>query len=178
MLATDTAGWIEAIGAAAAALGTVIAVAVALWQSRQQDRQINKRERRNDVRAAVDHAIASLVAGDHAVQQFVARVGTGQPQQIVQAAADKVSACEVDMRAAMASLSFRLGPDDDMIVALGEARDAFVAIYLAVGPVIINHEEGPEAVAPAQRNLDAFHALYERIIVIAERRFGTEQGSS
>lgn len=178
MLATDTAGWIEAIGAAAAALGTVIAVAVALWQSRQQDRQINKRERRNDVRTAVDHAIASLVAGDHAVQQFVARVGTGQPQQIVQAAADKVSACEVDMRAAMASLSFRLGPNDEMIVALGEARDAFVAIYLAVGPAIINHEEGPEAVAPAQRNLDAFHSLYERIIVIAERRFGTEQGSS
>lgn len=172
MASTDTAGWIESIGAACAAVGTVAAVIVALWQSRSQDRNINKRERRNDLRASADRAIASLIAGDHAAQRFISRVGTGQPPEVVTAAADFVSAQEIDMRAAAASLEFRLGPDDEMVRVMAAARQHFVAAYVATGPAMRAELEGPEVVAEAFAALREFREHVERVIDIALARFG------
>jgi hypothetical protein len=174
LISTDTAGWIESIGAACAAIGTVLAVGVALWQSRSQDRNINKRERQNDLRGGVDRAIASLVGGDHAAQRYIARVGAGEPQTAVMVAADDVSAREIEMRAAAASLEFRLGPSDAMVQVLDEARAYFVAAYVATGPALIEKLEGPEAVADATTALDEFRKRYERVVEMARERFGPD----
>lgn len=170
-IATDTAGWIESIGAACAAIGTVLAVGVALWQSRSQDRNINKRERRSDLRSGIDRAIASLV-GDHAAQRYIARVGAGEPQAAVMVAADNVSAREIEMRAAAASLEFRLGPHDAMVQILDEARAYFVVAYVSTGPALIEKREGPEAVENATAALAEFRKRYERIVEMARERFG------
>jgi hypothetical protein len=95
------------------------------------------REERADFIATLDRAIASLIAGEHALHQFISKVGTGAPPQVVQAAADQVSTHQIGMRAAFVSLRVRLGQSDSMVLALNRAEDLFEATYTATEPVLV-----------------------------------------
>lgn len=149
------------------ALG-IIATTLGQWLAHKLT---TSRERRSDLMATLDKTIASVVAGEHAVQQFIANVGTGKPQPIVQASADAVSAVQIEMRAAMTSLAVRLGTSDDVVEAFREAEAHFVAAFQATGPALVNQEQGPGAVAEALAEVAAFGEACERAFAYAHAAY-------
>ncbi len=106
-----------------------------------------KRDRNRDIVEVLDRAIEAFTAADHAVGQFLARVGTGWPPPELQLAADRVAAQEVQLRAATTSLALRMGDDHPLAVAFKGARDQFGPIYLLAGPALQAGATGPEALA-------------------------------
>jgi hypothetical protein len=137
------------------------------------DRLSSRRERRTDLMTTIDRAIESLVAGNHVIQQFIAKAGTGAPPPVVQEAADRVSEREIEMRAASASLRFRLGPDDPLVKVLDEARENFVASYLATRPALEEGLQGAQAMAPAFEAVRRFEDALDTMIDVAGTRFGS-----
>jgi hypothetical protein len=137
------------------------------------DRLSSTRERHTDLMATLDRAIESLVAGNHVIQQFIAKAGTGAPPPVVQEAADRVSEREIEMRAASASLRFRLGTDDPLVKVLDEAREHFVASYVATRPGLEQGLQGRQVMAPAFEAVHKFEDALETVIDSAGTRFGS-----
>jgi len=137
------------------------------------DRLSSRRERRTDLMTTVDRALESLVAGNHVIQQFIAKAGTGAPHAIVQEAADRVSEREIEMRAASASLRFRLGADDPLVKVLDEGREHFVSSYLATAPALEQGLQGPQVMEPAFEAVRRFEVALETVIDVAGTRFGS-----
>jgi hypothetical protein len=153
-------------------LGFVLGLIAALLGQWFAHRLTSARERRADLIATLDRAIASLVAGEHAVQQFIAKAGTSAPPRVVQEAADKVSAQEVDMSAAFVSLRVRLGHLDPLVLALNEAQDRFIAAYMATAPALTKGEAGQAPMAAAFDAVGKFKDACDEALGIASKRFG------
>jgi hypothetical protein len=129
------------------------------------------REERTDFIATLDRAIASLIAGEHSLHQFISKVGTGAPPPIVQASADQVSSHQIGMRAAFVSLRVRLEQHDPMILALNRAEEKFEATYMATEPALLKHETGEAAMASAFEAARQFKAASDDALDIANARF-------
>jgi hypothetical protein len=142
-------------------LGFVIGALTVAIGNHVAHRYSLQREQRADFAAVLDRTVQSFVGGDRAVSGFIAQVGTGKPAGAVQAAADRVSDHEVEMRAALFSLRLRLPPDHRLAEAFSEAHGAFTASYLATEPAIKGGEVGTDAVAGALETHQEFRMRFD-----------------
>lgn len=135
------------------------------------------RERRSEFAGVLDRTIRSFVEADSGVSHLIAMVGTGQGQDVTQAAADRVTTYEIDMRAALFSMTLRLPPGHPVDLAFREAQGAFTATYLALGEGIAetfnpNREaRAAAAEATAQEALEAhaeFRVLFDAAMDTAQ----------
>jgi hypothetical protein len=78
---------------------------------------------------------------------------------------------QIQMRAALTSLAVRLGTSDDIVEAFRETEAHFVAAFLATGPAMMNHEQGPDAVADATAEVGAFGEACERAFAFAHAAY-------
>ena len=134
-------------------LGVTIAAALA-------HRYTLGRERRAELTRALDAAVASFTAGDHALMQFLARVESADLPSRVQEAADRVSHFEIDIRSAMFSMRLRLSEDHPVSLALASAHEAFTASYMACEPAMHYGVRGDEGEFTADQAVESLREAY------------------
>lgn len=161
------------------AIGLVLGILATAAGQLLTHRFTSTRDRRADVISTLDRAFKGLIAGNHRIQQFISKAGTGAPPQVVQLAADEVSAQQIEMRAAIMSLDVRLKPGDPILRAFREAEEHFEAAFVATQPMLERKELGRAAAQPAYDQLRLYNEACDAAVAEANKRFaGSRRGAS
>src|SRR5690349_6657423 len=107
-----------------------------------------QRDRRTELTQALDATVKGFTAADHALNHLQAQVGSRQKQDKIQAAADRVTLCEIDIRSTHRSMILRLPPGHPVEEAFSDLHRLYTDAWVALGPAIhllAQHKWGEEA---------------------------------
>ena len=145
--------------AVAALIGAGVGSSASLAAQYLSHTYARSRERRTDLLKALDHAILNFVAADHTVMQMAMRIMTAQPDEVIQAHADRVSQHEAELRATVFSIRVRLASGSELVSAFSELFDALTASWRAAHEMLLLHpDDRPDS--PQLRAWEEAHDAY------------------